>query len=61
MELQVKVGDTVKVDNDNFDDLNKTYTIESVERYGISATGVMVKFVGELSPRILSAGMLVKV
>ena len=57
MELQVTAGDTVKIDN-NQDD---TYIIESIEKYGISATGVMVKFVNESTPRILSAGMLVKV
>jgi hypothetical protein len=63
MELSVKAGDTVTValDNDRWDDLGKTYTIENIQRYGISSTGVMVKFVGEALPRIISAGALIKV
>ena len=56
-EISVNPGDVVKINNDT----DIVYTIEKIERYEISSTGVMIKFEEETLPRILSKGMLIKV
>jgi hypothetical protein len=60
-ELVLKPGDIVTIDTESFEDIGKTYTIESIERYGISATGILVKFIEQDLPRILSEASLIKV
>ena len=60
-ELLLKPGDTVRIDVESPEYDNKTYVIESIERYRISKTGIMVKFEQEELPRLFSESSLIKV